>query len=328
MEAMLHQFPVRGLTKDESSRTFHDERSSSSPLTESLTDSRFDTVDVCTTQLYFPAQFESWNGFSDWSHDGSTLVNETWPYQDQPYSGMTDVWTPPLTDCRTDSSGSVDSKLLESTPFNSNPHANRTEQLSPSQVSTPQVRDHYMYHPQRNLQSQDKGRHHSVSQYHTDVQNQNRLLDSDWMGFSPRSIATSHLVSDTKPNLTFSKPTSPKISPEWPPYHQAIAETPFSSNDIDTLILKRKHLSPGPPAAKKSRHINSQAKLAEYVGVFENEPGALTTVKKRKKLDGAVRKAAQLIRKAGACHQCRFRKRTVCLDPLTPEACGKAKVDH
>jgi len=51
--------------------------------------------------------------------------------------------------------------------------------------------------------------------------------------------------------------------------------------------------------------------LSECVDVFENAPGALASVKRRKKLDAPVRKAAREVRKAGACHQCQFRKRTV-----------------
>jgi hypothetical protein len=315
---MIHQFPVRRLSKDEGSQTFHDQRSSSSPLTESLNDTRFDTVDVCTTQLWFPPQFESWNGFPDWSHDSSTLVNETWPYQyqDQSYSGTTNAWTPPFTDSRTNSSGSVHSPFFESLPFNRDPDPNRAEHLNSSQVASPQVKTQHMYLPQGDLRSQDKTKGLSISQYHGDIRN--RLLDSDWMGFSPRNIVhrTSHPVHDTKPELTSPNSVSPNLAPEWLSYNQVIPEIPTSSTDTTSPVSKRKHASPGPPPTKKSRQSNPQAKLAEYVGVFENEPGALTTVKKRKKLDGAVRKAAQDVRKAGACHQCRFRKRTVSLDPL------------
>ena len=51
--------------------------------------------------------------------------------------------------------------------------------------------------------------------------------------------------------------------------------------------------------------------MSDFVVVFENAPGALASVKKRKKLEAPVRKAAKDVRRAGACHQCRFRKRTV-----------------
>lgn len=73
------------------------------------------------------------------------------------------------------------------------------------------------------------------------------------------------------------------------------------------------HARPGledsqlPPPAKKARQ------LEEFMVVFESTPGAMATVKKRKKLDAPVRKAALTTRQIGACHQCRFRKRTVSL---------------
>ena len=66
------------------------------------------------------------------------------------------------------------------------------------------------------------------------------------------------------------------------------------------------------PVTKKPRGETPQKDLAKFVVVFENAPGALATVKRRRKLDPPVRKAARDVRKAGACHQCRFRKRTVC----------------
>jgi hypothetical protein len=63
--------------------------------------------------------------------------------------------------------------------------------------------------------------------------------------------------------------------------------------------------------AKKIKSTSIEAELDDFVVVFENAPGALATVKRRRKLDAPVRKAARDVRKAGACHQCRFRKRTV-----------------
>ncbi|KAH8686102.1 hypothetical protein BGZ60DRAFT_109594 [Tricladium varicosporioides] len=74
-------------------------------------------------------------------------------------------------------------------------------------------------------------------------------------------------------------------------------------------ISKRKRTSPE-PTEKRSKAAVSQDSLSEFVLVFENAPGALSSVKHRRKLDAPVRKAARDVRKAGACHQCRFRKRT------------------
>lgn len=64
--------------------------------------------------------------------------------------------------------------------------------------------------------------------------------------------------------------------------------------------------------------------ISDCVDVFENEPGALKNVKRRKKLDAPVRKAAREVRKAGACHQCKFRKRTV----SKPKNTSKCKLTH
>jgi hypothetical protein len=83
-----------------------------------------------------------------------------------------------------------------------------------------------------------------------------------------------------------------------------------------STIPKRKSLSDS-IAAQSSLVVEAPQKdLSELVDVFENVPGALVNVKRRKKLDYQVRKAAREVRKAGACHQCRFRKRTVSCIPL------------
>jgi hypothetical protein len=77
------------------------------------------------------------------------------------------------------------------------------------------------------------------------------------------------------------------------------------------LAVSKRRPASTEPATKKSRADVPQSDLSEFVIVFENSPGALASVKRRRKLDAPVRKAAKDVRKAGACHQCRFRKRTV-----------------
>ncbi|KUJ13911.1 uncharacterized protein LY89DRAFT_736910 [Mollisia scopiformis] len=306
----MRQFPVKGLGKEEKSQSLHDDISSSSPATDGYVDGHFDTVDVCTTQLWFPAQLNSWNGFLDWSHDGSMLVNETWPYQDASDTGTADVWTPGFTDCRTDSSVSLDSQSFDHISSHGLSNHGRTEYPGPPQIQSPSMGNQHMYLPPSNLPILEKSRYPSNSPYNAD--NLHRPQDSDWMGFSPRTAAsvTSHPTSDVKPRLTLSTTLPANVPLQWSMSNQNTPVTPGLNKESAAPIPKRKHVSPGPPPAKKSRQVTSQTELAEYVGVFENAPGALTTVKKRKKLDGAVRKAAQDVRKAGACHQCRFRKRT------------------
>lgn len=95
-------------------------------------------------------------------------------------------------------------------------------------------------------------------------------------------------------------PTEPQMSP------QSLGLSTFPVSPT-----KRKRASPDPAPPKRSRANDPQKSLSEFVVVFENAPGALSTVKHRRKLDAPVRKAARDVRKAGACHQCRFRKRTV-----------------
>jgi hypothetical protein len=85
---------------------------------------------------------------------------------------------------------------------------------------------------------------------------------------------------------------------------------PTESNEFPVSAPKRKRTSPE-PSTKRSRATKPVKPLSEFVVVFENSPGALLGVKHRRKLDDPVRKAARDVRKAGACHQCRFRKRTV-----------------
>ena len=63
--------------------------------------------------------------------------------------------------------------------------------------------------------------------------------------------------------------------------------------------------------AKTTRVNVPQSDLSRFVVIFESAPGALANVKRRRVLDAPGRKAAKDVRKAGACHQCRFRKRTV-----------------
>ena len=82
-----------------------------------------------------------------------------------------------------------------------------------------------------------------------------------------------------------------------------------SAFTIAVPIPKRK--AKGGPETKPRIFDTAQKDISDCVDVFENEPGALKNVKRRKKLDAPVRKAAREVRKAGACHQCKFRKRTV-----------------
>jgi len=135
--------------------------------------------------------------------------------------------------------------------------------------------------------------------------------DATWLpiGNEPgRSLI--HATSDPLPDLNAPETSSKALVLDWSTSDQV---PPLVTPNIPTyqaIIPKRKHASPE-PVAKKSKSASPQDELDEFVVVFENAPGALASVKRRRKLDAPVRKAARDVRKAGACHQCRFRKRTV-----------------
>ncbi|KAG9230992.1 hypothetical protein BJ875DRAFT_134464 [Amylocarpus encephaloides] len=95
---------------------------------------------------------------------------------------------------------------------------------------------------------------------------------------------------------------------QWPSETQINSQS-CEPSSFPTMLSKRKRASPEAPK-KRSRADEPEKALSKFVVVFENAPGALSTVKHRRKLDAPVRKSARDVRKAGACHQCRFRKRT------------------
>ncbi len=97
---------------------------------------------------------------------------------------------------------------------------------------------------------------------------------------------------------------SPSTIPKVPKRKLALSEPKPKKASSESKTKKSRVSSPLP---------TTQRQLSEFVVVFENAPGALANVKRRRRLDGPVRKAAKAVRKAGACHQCRFRKRTVSL---------------
>lgn len=133
--------------------------------------------------------------------------------------------------------------------------------------------------------------------------------DITWIPFMPDQSQQHHIAS-IKPSI--SKPEKSTSSPAGLALDWSTSEQP-----PETFIKPRKPSLPTAPKRKytsprpSTEETQPDCHLDECVGVFENAPGALATVKKRKKLDAPVRKAARDVRKAGACHQCRFRKRTV-----------------
>ncbi|KAE9372579.1 hypothetical protein N431DRAFT_545182 [Stipitochalara longipes BDJ] len=133
--------------------------------------------------------------------------------------------------------------------------------------------------------------------------------DAAWLPIGNETGRSSiHATSDPLPDLNAPETSSKALVLDWPISDQAPTST-TSISSYQAIVPKRKHASPE-PVAKKNKSTSSQDELDEFVVVFENAPGALASVKRRRKLDAPVRKAARDVRKAGACHQCRFRKRT------------------
>jgi len=140
---------------------------------------------------------------------------------------------------------------------------------------------------------------------------------TSWPVSFPETQVFSNLVTSIPPELKIPKAPSLGTELEWQNNEQPSSQVSVpSSSSYPPPISKRKRESPQ-PVSKKSRSETPQKELSEFVLVFENAPGALASVKHRRKLDAPVRKAARDVRKAGACHQCRFRKRTVSDDGAT-----------
>lgn len=134
--------------------------------------------------------------------------------------------------------------------------------------------------------------------------------DAARMPFGNDPVQSIHTSSASLPDLDAFEAPSKGLVLDWSTSGQmAEHSTTNIASSYQAIIPKRKHTSLEPVVKKKSS--SSQDELDEFVVVFENAPGALESIKRRKKLDDPVRKAARDVRKAGACHQCRFRKRTV-----------------
>jgi hypothetical protein len=145
--------------------------------------------------------------------------------------------------------------------------------------------------------------------YNPDVQH--TLPNSAWTPAIEQNIPNCIAPPESTPDPHPIKIGSAGITLDWSTsiQHPDISLA-RSASPLPAPTQKRK-LTCATPPAKKSRSESPDLELSEFVVVFENAPGALANVKRRRKLDAPVRKAARDVRKAGACHQCRFRKRTV-----------------
>jgi hypothetical protein len=134
--------------------------------------------------------------------------------------------------------------------------------------------------------------------------------DAARMPIGNDTVRSIHTSSAPLPDLDALEVPSKGLVLDWSISGQVPGpSTTNITSSYQAIIPKRKHTSLEPVAKKKPSP--SQDELDEFIVVFENAPGALASIKRRKKLDAPVKKAARDVRKAGACHQCRFRKRTV-----------------
>ncbi len=151
--------------------------------------------------------------------------------------------------------------------------------------------------------------------------------DAAWTPIGNEVDRSAHVTLDSFPALRTPQVSSEALALDWSTTEQASGSNIGSLiPSYQAIIPKRKHTSPE-AVAKKSKSTSIENELDDFVVVFENAPGALATLKRRRKLDAPVRKAARDVRKAGACHQCRFRKRTVS-QPDIEMMTGIRLIDH
>ncbi|RDW61327.1 hypothetical protein BP5796_11219 [Coleophoma crateriformis] len=107
--------------------------------------------------------------------------------------------------------------------------------------------------------------------------------------------------------------STPSHSQSLPQHRASVPQRTYHFQDETKELYtgaEVKDAVPSEPARKRNRIVTPEPDINEFVVVFENAPGALANIKRRRKLEAPVRKAAKEVRKAGACHQCRFRRRT------------------
>jgi hypothetical protein len=84
------------------------------------------------------------------------------------------------------------------------------------------------------------------------------------------------------------------------------ASTSDSRRSVSATAAPLNHRTEESPAPSKR-----PASFDDCVNIFETTPGAMTKLKRRKKLDPKSHKSFRATRKIGACLECRFRKRPV-----------------
>ena len=155
-----------------------------------------------------------------------------------------------------------------------------------------------------------------IGDYDANLHFETATTASPW---TPLIDQGTHLTHQTQLIADLPIPSQAKVRPvestgtilDWSASHQASSLSSGSTEFSSPPILPKRKPMPLEPTPKKTKESSREKGFSDCVAVFESAPGALANIKRRRKLDAQVRKAAREVRKAGACHQCRFRKRTV-----------------
>jgi hypothetical protein len=313
---------LRDAPEDSDFRQWIEERDSRIALPETFLANYHEPLDdyVAESWLPLPQTSQSWGSNIDprnqWSPDVSTIISNPFGFSREEQDAS--LYT------------SSQQNLSSQSPINApqyefcRPHAENSHAYQPPVESVnPPYGDAYHFQTPHTTHSEPNYPVYGTASFQTQPTNTHPDLKLQHYGLELILEQPTNLWATLSETTAFPKPEpSTKVQPvskvsepdrlplglilDWSSCDVSSAPTPDGSNS-PILIPKRK-------ASKESVTKNNSSEapqLSECVDVFENAPGALASVKRRKKLDPPVRKAAREVRKAGACHQCRFRKRTV-----------------
>ncbi|KAG4428383.1 hypothetical protein IFR05_016136 [Cadophora sp. M221] len=124
--------------------------------------------------------------------------------------------------------------------------------------------------------------------------------DATWISFIPDNPRQHPIPTTRVAKIEKSIPSPVGLALDWSTSEQSPENFIKQRKSSLPSAPKRKYTSPRPAPEEAQPDCH----LEECVGVFENAPGALATVKKRKKLDAPVRKAARDCSTGTPCGSC------------------------
>jgi hypothetical protein len=321
----------RGFHGDDGSRQWIDERDSRIALADTFLANYNESFDDCVAESWLPQPIPSWNNViapqihqNQWSHDASLIQGPFGTSLGEEQESTLYTSNQHL------ANNSSQSPVSRPEYDFSRPPAENSHAYQPSPQAINQISDYYKdtypsQTPPTTLHQTDQSsyeipRASSVQIQSTGYTELNNYVaefiqerpPSHWPQTS-QEITWSKAALDTNPQ----KPQPPNRLPlgltlDWSVCEHSSEPSPRVSNSPSAAPVSKRSRALSVISAPKSSPTEAP-QLSECVDVFENAPGALANVKRRKKLDAPVREAAREVRKAGACHQCRFRKRTVSL---------------